>query len=72
MPSFKNDRTKNRVSATSMSSTVRITGSKRSQSGRVLKQHKSLNATKIRLEKEAEARREAERLQGQSTPLILL
>ncbi|KAJ7772501.1 hypothetical protein B0H14DRAFT_3590063 [Mycena olivaceomarginata] len=64
MPSFKTDRTKNRVSTTSMSSTVRITSSKCSQSGRVLKQHKSLNATKIRLEKEAEAKREAERLQA--------
>ncbi|KAJ7707031.1 hypothetical protein B0H14DRAFT_3525882 [Mycena olivaceomarginata] len=67
MPSFKMDRTKNRLSATSMSSTVHITGSKRSQSGRVLKQHRSLNATKIRLEKEAEARREAERLQAMTT-----
>jgi hypothetical protein len=72
MPSsFKASRTQNRVSATSLSSTVHITGSKRSQSGRVLKQRKTLTATKIRLEKEEEARREAERLQGQLAPLIL-
>ncbi|KAJ7722253.1 hypothetical protein B0H14DRAFT_3520387 [Mycena olivaceomarginata] len=65
MPSsFKASRTQNRVSATSLSSTVHITGSKRSQSGCVLKQRKTLTATKIRLEREEEARREAERLQA--------
>ncbi|KAJ7856055.1 hypothetical protein B0H14DRAFT_3448610 [Mycena olivaceomarginata] len=65
MPSsFKASRTQNRVSATLLSSTVHITGSKCSQSGRVLKQHRTSTATKIRLEKEEEARREAERLQA--------
>jgi hypothetical protein len=70
MASFKATRNKNRVSATSMSSTVHITSSKRSQSGRVLKERRSLTATKVRLEKAEEGRREADRLQGQFTPLI--
>jgi hypothetical protein len=51
-----------------MSAKIHVTTAHRSLSGRVIKDRKTLTATKVRLAKAEEAIREAERLEGQWFP----
>ncbi|KAJ7803376.1 hypothetical protein B0H14DRAFT_3154471 [Mycena olivaceomarginata] len=64
MPDPKSARAKNRASATSMSAKIHVTTVHRSQSGRVMKERRSLTASKVRQAKAEETRREAERLEA--------
>ncbi|KAJ7811944.1 hypothetical protein B0H14DRAFT_3150551 [Mycena olivaceomarginata] len=64
MPDPKSARAKNRASATSMSAKIHVTTAHRSQSGRVMKERRSLTASKVRQAKAEETRREAERLEA--------
>lgn len=57
-------RQSNRVTATSLSATLRTAASERAQSGRTFQRRKTLTAAAVRVAKEEEARQEAERLQG--------
>ncbi|KAF7373332.1 hypothetical protein MSAN_00542800 [Mycena sanguinolenta] len=54
-------RAKDRASATSFSSRIRISATERTASGRVIERKKTLNATQIRAAKEEAERREIER-----------
>ncbi|KAF7372625.1 hypothetical protein MVEN_00125600 [Mycena venus] len=64
MPNPKAAQANNWISAMSMSSKIHVTTMRRSQSGCVLKERKSLTASKVHLAKAEEARREAERLEA--------